>query len=103
MSDEITCDFFYTRDDKSNGGRRSDKTKAENSVGSKTVYFVPPAVQQLIQADERHKLKVVASGVKIFERRSAPGAVVPEEECDYRLLQVPLSSSCVLVTRPKLC
>jgi hypothetical protein len=51
--------------------------------GSKSVYFIPAPVRALL-AGENNRLKVVAAGVKVLERKKTGPA---ECDCDYRLVQ----------------
>jgi hypothetical protein len=68
------------RDDFSSSGSTSH---AKNAL-SKTVYYFPPAMKSFLQCDQDGKLKIVAAGIKVFERKTKNGV----GDSDYRLLQV---------------
>jgi hypothetical protein len=67
----------------------------ENTASAKSVYYVPPSVQELLRGDVDRRLKLVALGVKVFERKDGKGAA------EYRLLQEGASALLPFITRRK--
>lgn len=77
FSKTLTSDSLYVRDD------FNDMKSGKKGEGkSKSVYFIPAAVRRLIGGDN-NRLKIVAAGVKVLERKKTGPT---ESECDYRLV-----------------
>ena len=46
-------------------------TRSEDATRPKRVYLVAPSVRELLRADRKGQLKVMAAGVKTFERQDS--------------------------------
>ena len=72
-----TQDCIYARTLGTETGIRPDSsrltqvTRSEDATRPKRVYLVAPSVRELLQADRRGQLKVMAAGVKTFERQDS--------------------------------
>jgi hypothetical protein len=86
LAPSISADNFYARKESSNG-------PVNGPV--KSVYFVPSSVRDLLRGDRDGKLKVVALGVKVFERKDH------DRGHEYRLLQEGLQAIYPFVTKRK--
>lgn len=81
LDDRISVDDFFVREDLALKQRNNKQHNGTNFL-SKSIYFIPRSARQLIQGDIRNQMKVVTSGVKVFEKKN-----VGNGEVDYRLMQ----------------
>jgi hypothetical protein len=81
----VTGEEFYIREDFNTAAKR-EHTKGESGA-SKSVYYLPASMRDIVRGDDKSRLKVVMAGVKVFER-SQKGAFAGGGECGYRLNQV---------------
>jgi len=77
FSPTLSPDSLFVRDD------FKDLKKGANN-GSKSVYFVPEPLRNLMRNDREDRLKIVMAGVKVLERKKG---TVDAEGGGYRLLQ----------------
>ena len=76
---EVGNDCFYIREDNMGGSAGGNGESGQ----SKAVYYIPPAVREILSAAPDAGLKIVAAGIKVFEKKTK-GA---KTSCDYRLSQ----------------
>ncbi|CAE7473089.1 NSUN2 [Symbiodinium microadriaticum] len=95
----LTGQEFYIREDFNTAAKRA--SKAGESSASKSVYYLPPAMRDIIRGDEKSRLKVVMAGIKVFER-SQKGAFAWGGECGYRLNQDGVSVMAPHITKRKI-
>lgn len=71
----------------------------------KRIYYISDASRRILESDPAGKMKVIATGVKLFERQEAKDAD-PDNACSYRICQeglyllLPHMSSKQVVTMP---
>jgi len=80
--EDLTGEEFYTREDFTSGNNKN----AGGGNNSKSVYYMPKSVRDVLRGDTHKRLKVVSAGIKVFER-SAKGAFAGGGDCGYRLMQ----------------
>lgn len=85
LSNEISSKQLFVRKDivigKTSKWFKDAKTESTSQVG-KSVYFIGEAARDAIGADRDRRLKVVAAGMKVLERKTTASGGV-----EYRLVQ----------------
>lgn len=79
FSDRVSIDDLFVREDHAQSAQRED---TEN-YSPKTIYYLPDASRSLLNGDKKMQLKVVAAGVKMFEKNFSNS----RNQIEYRLLQ----------------
>lgn len=97
--DSLTGKEFYIREDFNTAAKRANQ-QGEGQA-SKSVYYLPEAMRDIIRGDDKSKLKVVMAGIKVFER-SQKGAFAGGGECGYRLNQDGVSVMAPHITKRKI-
>ena len=78
----LTVNSFYIRD--------------EGLAAAKSIYYAPSSAQELFSGNPERKLKIVALGVKVFERKDVGS------NSEYRLLQEGLPAMLPYISKRKL-
>lgn len=69
------------------------------SAHNKRVYFLSPAVKEVLLHPRNHRLKVVQTGQRMFEKHRGPKAY--EVKCEYRLVQEAVYALLPFITKQK--
>ena len=101
FSDSLSSDAFYVRDDFNNttqlkqGNSSSgdsndgsdDKASADDQKisFSRSVYYMPAPLRNIMKGDNKDQLKIVTAGLKILDRK--PKGPSKDPTCEYRILQ----------------
>ena len=90
---ELQAKNFFSRED-----MMSNNKDKKNSGISKCIYYIPNSVLEVMNGDLDDRIKVVTSGIKMFERKgnNAGG------EMEYRILQEGLSVIAPFITKRKI-
>lgn len=78
FDDSLSADNFFIREDIVVKSKQPPST-----TGSKSIYYIPKSVRTLLEGDKNKQMKIVMSGVKVFEKK-----VLQNGEADYRMIQV---------------
>lgn len=62
-------------------------TRTADNTRPKRVYLITDGLREYLAADVRESLKVIAAGLKVFERQEHKEASGNEGTCDFRLVQ----------------
>ncbi len=62
-------------------------TRTADNTRPKRIYALTDGLREYLAADHREQLKVIAAGLKVFERQEHKDATASEGACDYRLVQ----------------
>ena len=76
ISESIPAESMFVREDYTTAANSTD------GIASKTVYYIPSSVRQLLKGDREEKMKIVCAGIKVFEKK-----VKGNGEVEYRILQ----------------
>jgi multisite-specific tRNA:(cytosine-C5)-methyltransferase len=88
FDESIEKDDFYIREDSAtlnlihNRNRNKNQEQKAQELKPKTIYYVPKSVQSLLNGDVNSQLKIVTTGIKVFEKKTQANG-----SSDYRLLQ----------------
>ena len=74
-------------------------TRTADASRPKRLYMLSDGLREYLAADHREQLKVVAAGVKIFERQEHKDPATGPPPCDYRLTQDGLHMMLPFVTK----
>ena len=93
FTSDLQAKNFFARED-----MMSNNKDKNNSGVSKCIYYIPDSVLEVMNGDLDERIKVVTSGIKMFERKGNNVG----GEMEYRILQEGLSVIAPFITKRKI-